>query len=53
MTELKMLRWMVGVTRKDRVRNNHIKGSVKVTEASNKVQEARLRCFGHLKKENE
>ena len=39
---------MWGVTLRDRVRNEHIRGSVKVTEVSKKVQEARLRWFGHI-----
>ena len=46
--EMKMLRWMNGVTRKDKIRNTYIRGSSKVIEASRKVQEARLRWFGHL-----
>ena len=52
-TEMRMLRWMNGVTRMDRVRNEHIRGSVKVTEASKKVQEARLRWYGHLMRREE
>ena len=51
-TEMKMLRWMSGVTKMDRVRNNHIRGSVKVTEVSKKIQEARLRWYGHLSRRN-
>ena len=52
-TEMRMLRWMSGVTRMDRVRNEHIRGTVKVTEASKKVQEARLRWYGHLMRREE
>ena len=48
--EMKMLRWMVGVTRLDRIRNTYIRGTVKVVEVSKKVQEARLRWYGHLKR---
>ena len=51
--EMKMLRWMSGVTRIDRVRNDYIRGTVKVTEASKKVQEARLRWYGHLMRREE
>ena len=34
--------------RKDKIRNAYIKGSIKVIEVSKKMQEARLRWFGHL-----
>ena len=48
--EMKMLRWMVGVTRKDRIRNEYIRGTVKVVEVSRKIQESRMRWYGHLKR---
>ena len=41
--EMKMLKWMVGVTRRDQIRNEYIRGTVKVTEFSKKIQESRLR----------
>ncbi|XP_066965740.1 uncharacterized protein [Macrobrachium rosenbergii] len=37
--EMRMLRWMAGVTREDRIRNDYIRGSTKVVEISKKVQE--------------
>ena len=46
--EMKMLRWMSGVTKMDRVRNEYIRGSLKVAEVSKKIQEARLRWYGHV-----
>ena len=51
--EMKMLRWMPGVTRRDKVKNEYIRGSLKVIEVSRKVQEARLRWYEHLKQRNE
>ena len=48
--EMRMLRWMVGVTRRDRVRNDYIRGTVKVTEISKKIQESILRWYGHLRR---
>ena len=52
-TELKMLRWMSGVTMKDRVKNEYIRGTIKVTDISKKIQEARLRWYGHIKRREE
>ena len=51
--QMKMLRWMCGVTRMDRVKNEHVRGSVKVNEVSQKVQEARLGWYGHLMRRND
>ena len=45
-----MLRWSVGVTRRDRIRNEYIRGIVKVVEVSKKIQESRMRWYGHLKR---
>ena len=46
--EMRMLRWSCGVTRLDHVRNEHIRGTIKVTEISKKMQERRLRWLGHV-----
>ncbi|XP_037779392.1 uncharacterized protein LOC119575931 [Penaeus monodon] len=51
--EMKMLRWMVGVTKMDCIRSNYIRGSLKVTEILKNIQESRLRCYGHLLRRNE
>ncbi|CAK1593075.1 unnamed protein product [Parnassius mnemosyne] len=47
-TEMNMLRWMCGVTRKDRVRNTYIRGSLHVRDIADKLQESRLRWYGHV-----
>uniref|UniRef100_A0A8D8Z0Z0 Endonuclease-reverse transcriptase n=1 Tax=Cacopsylla melanoneura TaxID=428564 RepID=A0A8D8Z0Z0_9HEMI len=50
---MRILRWMCGVTRMDRIRNTRIRGTVKVTEISKKVQERRLQWFGHVERRNQ
>ena len=41
-TEVRMLRWMCGVTTMDKMRNETMRRTTKVGEISNKVQERRL-----------
>ncbi|KAK3569684.1 hypothetical protein QTP86_002614 [Hemibagrus guttatus] len=48
--ELKMLRFSLGVTRLDRIRNEYIRGTAHVGHLGNKVREARLRWFGHVQR---
>ena len=49
-TEMRMLRWAFGITRRDQVRNEHIRGSMRIAKISNRVKESRLRWFGHLRR---
>ena len=52
--EMRMLGWMSGVTKMDRIRNERIRGTTKVGEISKKVQESRLKWYGHvLRREDE
>ena len=48
--EMKMLRFALGATRKDRIKNEHVRGTVKVGQISRKAREARLRWYGHVKR---
>ncbi|KAK3569817.1 hypothetical protein QTP86_005850 [Hemibagrus guttatus] len=48
--ELKMLRFALGVTRLDRIRNEYIRGTAHVGHLGDKVREARLRWFGHVQR---
>ena len=52
--EMRMLKWMSGVTKLDRIRSEIIRGTTKVGEISKKVQESRLKWYGHvLRREDE
>ena len=46
--EMRMLRWMSGVTKLDRIGNERIRGTTNVGEISKKVQESRLKWYGHV-----
>ena len=43
-----MLRFTMGVTRKDKIRNEHIRSNVKVERLGMKMRERRLRWYGHV-----
>ena len=48
--KMKMLRFAMGVTRKDKIRNEHIRSTVKVhvEQLGMKMREGRLRWYGHF-----
>ena len=46
--EIKMLRFVMGVTRKDKIRNEYIRSTVKVERLGMKMREGRLRWYGHV-----
>ena len=47
--ELKMLRFSLGVTRMDKIRNEYIRGTAQVGKFGEKPREARLRWSGHVR----
>jgi len=48
--EMRMLRWMCGHTRLDRIRNDIIRDRLGMANISDKIREGRLRWFGHVKR---
>lgn len=48
--KMRMIRWMCGYTRMDRISNDVIRDLVKVASIENKTREIRLRWFAHVKK---
>ncbi|KAJ8710705.1 hypothetical protein PYW08_009220 [Mythimna loreyi] len=51
--EMRMLRWMCGVTRMDKVRNEYIRGSLKVAPVTEKLKGNSLSWYGHVKRRDE
>ena len=45
---MRKLRWMCGVTLKDKTRNEHIRGTTRVAQASKKITKRRLNWYGHV-----
>ncbi|KAK6751142.1 hypothetical protein RB195_002860 [Necator americanus] len=51
--EIRMLRWTIGVTLKEKVFNNTIRSIFGVVPITEKMKEARLRRFGHVLRREE
>ena len=51
--EMTMFRWMSGLTKLDRIRNERIRGTTNGGEISKKVQESRLTWYGLLLRREE
>ena len=48
--ELKMVRWALGVTIKDKIRNEYIIGTAKIAKLGDKLRNAKLRWYGHVQR---
>ena len=46
--EMRMLHWMCGITRGDRLKNETVQEKVRVTSVEDKMRKGRLRWFGHV-----
>jgi len=50
--DMRIIRWMCGHMRVDRIRNEVIRDLVKVAPIKDKMRETRLRWFSHVKRRN-
>ena len=48
--ELKIVRWALGVTRKDKIRNEYMRGMAKIAKLGDKLRSARLHWHGHMRR---
>ena len=51
--DMRILRWMCGVRRLDKIRNERIRGTAEVGEIPDKVQKRRLTWYGHVMRREE
>ena len=51
--EMRKLRWMCGVTKLDKIRNERVRGTPKVEGITKKVEERRLKWYGHVMRREE
>ena len=51
--ELKMVRWALGVTRKDKIKKEYVRGTAKIAKLGDKLRVTRLLSYGHLKRREE
>ena len=47
---MRMIRWMCGYTRLDRIRNEVIRSKIGVENIEDKIRDARFRWFGHIRR---
>ena len=51
--ELKMVRWVLGVTRKNKIKNEYVRGTTKIAKLGDKLWKVKLHWYGHMKRREE
>ena len=51
--EMKMLRFTMGVTRKDKSKSEHIRSTIKLERLGMKMRDGRLRWYGHIMRKDQ
>ena len=51
--EIKMLKWEIGLTKREKIRNEVVRGKLGVREVSAKAKENRLRWYGYVRRKEE
>ena len=51
--QLKMVRWALSVTRKDKIKNEYVRWTAKIAKLEVKFRGTRLRWYGHMKRREE
>ena len=49
-TEVRLLRWMLGIRRIEKIRNKNIRVRARVINVKEKIRETRLRWLGHIER---
>ena len=52
-SEMRMSKWMMGIERIEKIRNEEIRARAGVANISEKIREARLRWLGHVERKTE
>ena len=47
------MRWALGLIRKDKIRNEYVRATAKIAKLGDKLLNARLRWYGHVKRKEE
>ena len=51
--KMRMVRWICGFSKLDKIRNERIRGTTKLGEITKKVRERRLKWYGHVTRREE